>query len=57
LVIGFLHRLCERSANAWSYLDGAAYRNADFMKSYDDRGTLLRVEGAGTMTVDLKVLD
>jgi hypothetical protein len=53
--------LCVEPGNyhlyAWSYLDGAGYRNADFMKSYDVRGTLLRVEGAGTMTVDLKVLD
>ena len=42
---------------AWSYLDGAAYRNADFMRSFGDRGTSLRVEAEGTLTVDLKVLD
>jgi len=42
---------------AWSFLEGAAYRNVDFMKQYTDRGTSLRVVGEGALTVDLTVLD
>ena len=36
---------------AWMELDGAAYRNEEFMKKCDDRGTAVRIDKDG------KVLD
>jgi hypothetical protein len=42
---------------AWPYLDGAAYLNAEFMKGFNDRGSPLRVEGAGIIGADARVLD
>jgi hypothetical protein len=41
----------------WFELEGAAYRNAEFMKKYDDRGTPVRVEKDGHVTADLKLVD
>ena len=42
---------------AWSTLDGAAYRNAEFMRKYDDRGVRVHVEGSGILTADVAILD
>ena len=42
---------------AWSELDGAAYRNAEFMSKFDSRGSAVRVEQDGKITVDLSILD
>jgi hypothetical protein len=42
---------------AWTELDGAAYRNADFMRKYDDSGTPVRLSKGSRSTVDLKILD
>jgi hypothetical protein len=38
---------------AWPELDGAAYRNADFMKEFEERGKPVNVEKGKRQTVDL----
>ena len=40
---------------AWRELEGAAYRNADFMKGFLDQGIAVTVETAGHLSLDLKV--
>jgi hypothetical protein len=42
---------------AWPYLDGAAYRNAEFMKAFNDRGSPVHVEGSVTIAADARVLE
>ena len=42
---------------SWIELDGAAYRNEEFMKKYDGRGTPVRIEKDAKVTVDLKLVD
>jgi Carboxypeptidase regulatory-like domain len=42
---------------AWSELDGAAYRNPEFMKNYDEHGTLVRIERDTPISVELKILN
>jgi hypothetical protein len=53
--------LCVQPGNyrlyAWNYLDGAAYRNAEFMKNYDERGSPLKIERAGIVNADVMVLN
>jgi hypothetical protein len=38
---------------AWHELDGAAYRNADFMREFDDRGQPVVIEKGTRQTVNL----
>jgi hypothetical protein len=38
---------------AWSELEGAAYRNADFMADFEGRGIPVRIEDPETIAVDL----
>jgi hypothetical protein len=38
---------------AWSELDGAAYRNAEFMKDFEDRGTPVRIEKSQRLSLDI----
>jgi hypothetical protein len=42
---------------AWLEMDGAAYRNEEFMKKFDDRGTPVRIDKDGKAVVDLKLVD
>jgi hypothetical protein len=42
---------------AWMELDGAAYRNEEFMKKFDDHGTPVRIDKDGKVVVDLKLVD
>jgi hypothetical protein len=42
---------------AWNELDGAAYRNEEFMKKVDDRGTPVQIEKDGKVVADLKLVD
>jgi hypothetical protein len=42
---------------SWAELDGAAYRNEEFMKKYDGRGTAVRVEKSGKVVADLSLLE
>jgi hypothetical protein len=42
---------------AWSSLDGAGYRNAEFMKVYQERGTPVRIEKDEQVSIDLQVLN
>jgi hypothetical protein len=35
---------------AWTELDGAAYRNADFMKQYEEKGTAIKIGSAEKKT-------
>jgi uncharacterized surface anchored protein len=41
---------------AWSDLQGAAYRNSEFMKKYDGNGVALKIEKSSLVTQDLAVL-
>jgi hypothetical protein len=41
---------------SWIELEGAAYRNADFMKPYDGQGQSVIVPDSGTLTVNAKLL-
>jgi hypothetical protein len=41
---------------AWTELDGAAYRNADFMKNYDARGVAVDVSQGAHITVPIRVI-
>jgi hypothetical protein len=38
---------------AWTELEGAAFRNAEFMKEFDDRGKPINVDQTTRQTVDL----
>jgi protocatechuate 3,4-dioxygenase beta subunit len=40
---------------AWAEIEGAAYRNAEFMKDFDGKGRPVRVQAAGRMSIDLTV--
>jgi hypothetical protein len=40
---------------AWPELEGAAYRNAEFMKEFEDRGKPLKVDKGAKPSVDLTV--
>jgi hypothetical protein len=42
---------------AWSRLNGAAFKNADFMKAFENRGTPVVIEKNGRTTIEAKVLD
>jgi hypothetical protein len=42
---------------AWMEQDGAAYRNEEFMKKFNDRGIPVRVEKDGKVVADLKLVD
>jgi hypothetical protein len=42
---------------AWTDLEGAAYRNAEFMKEFDDRGQPVKIESAESAAVNLTVLN
>lgn len=42
---------------AWSELEGAAYRNSEFMKAYDGKGKALHVEKNVHLSMELTVLD
>lgn len=42
---------------AWPQLDGAASRNDEFMKPFNDRGIALQVQGEETVSVDVKLVD
>jgi hypothetical protein len=42
---------------AWKELDGAAYRNAEFMKPFEGRGMPVQMEHGGHLVMDLKSLD
>jgi hypothetical protein len=41
---------------AWADLQGAAYRNADFMKKYEGAGAALKIEKSSQIVQDLAVL-
>lgn len=41
---------------AWTEMDGSAYRNAEFMKPYDQFGVPLQVEKSGKIAIDLVTL-
>jgi hypothetical protein len=41
----------------WIELDGAAYRNEEFMKKFNDRGTPVLVEKDSKVVADLKLVD
>jgi hypothetical protein len=38
---------------AWTELEGAAYRNAEFMTAYESEGTPVALEGPETITLDI----
>jgi hypothetical protein len=38
---------------AWTELEGAAYRNPEFMKEFDERGTPVRIEKGQRLSMDL----
>ena len=42
---------------AWRELEGAAYRNADYMKSFEGQGMAVKVEADGHLAIDIKILD
>jgi hypothetical protein len=42
---------------AWQELEGAGYRNAEFMKRYDEHGTPVQIEKQGHIAVSLEILD
>jgi hypothetical protein len=42
---------------AWSTLNGAAYKNSQFMKQYEGRGQPATVEKKGRLTIPIKLLD
>ena len=43
---------------AWTELDGAAYKNAEFMKKYDEQGTAIKVAAGEKKTgVETKLLE
>jgi hypothetical protein len=44
-------------AYAWTELDGAAYRNGEFMRNYDDRGQAIKLTVGQSPSVTLPVLN
>ena len=40
---------------AWTELEGAAYRNAEFMQRFDTTGTSVRIDKAGLVSADVTV--
>jgi hypothetical protein len=42
---------------SWMELEGAAFRNSEFMKEYDARGVPVRLEKGGRLGIQLVVLD
>jgi len=42
---------------AWPDLDGAAYRNAEFMKNYEGKGQAIKVDKASRVSIDVLALD
>jgi len=42
---------------AWPDLNGAAYRNAEFMKKYEGKGQAIKLEKASRVSIDLTALD
>jgi len=42
---------------AWLELDGAAYRNAEFMKTFQNRGTPIQIDIGGNASANLKLLE
>jgi len=42
---------------AWSELEGPAYRNAEFLKMFEERGAAVRVEKGTKVSLDVKALD
>jgi hypothetical protein len=42
---------------SWIALPGAAYRNADFMKTYDERGTAIRIEKDSQLLMNTRLVD
>ena len=41
---------------AWTEVDGAAYKNAEFLKKYDDKGTAVKVDRSTKATAPLTLL-
>lgn len=41
---------------AWVELEGAAYRNAEFMKNFEERGTPAKIEKGSRVSIDLTAL-
>jgi hypothetical protein len=42
---------------AWNDTEGAAYRNGEFMKKYDDRGIAIHLEKGSKLNVDLMTIE
>lgn len=42
---------------AWPELAGSAYRNAEFMKQFENRGTAIHVDGSPERNVDLRLIE
>ena len=42
---------------AWSDLPGEAYRNADFLKPYEEKGRAVHIDRGGRSSADIIVLD
>jgi len=42
---------------AWSELEGAAYRNADFMKPFEGRGKPVHIDKDGRISMDVQLAD
>src|SRR5688572_16472470 len=42
---------------AWSDLEGEAFRNAEFMTRFEERGSAIAVKGTATAKVDVRVAD
>jgi hypothetical protein len=48
--------LCHFGELPRSELEGAAYRNADFMKQFEDGGKAVRIERPERISVDITAL-
>jgi protocatechuate 3,4-dioxygenase beta subunit len=42
---------------AWTNMEGAAYRNAEFMKTFEDRGAAVSVKAGAAAAADLRAAD
>jgi hypothetical protein len=42
---------------AWRELEGAAYRNQEFIKNFEEGGTAIQIEKGNNVSVDVTVLD
>jgi hypothetical protein len=42
---------------AWFALDGQAYRNAEFLRKYQNEGSTVQIDKGGFLIRDVKVLD